>query len=129
MTIFDIINSIHYTKIYLGNDPEFNAVYNKYVVNTALSYFPENIFYVNYINSNHNISAKMQYDFYFYTIVKKKRYIDWDKRDNKNDININAIKEYYNYSTKKAIEALSILSDSQIEYIKEKLNKGGQNDG
>lgn len=129
MTIFDIINSIHYTKIYLGNDPEFKSVYNKYAINTALSYFPENIVFVNFINAHNNIPIKMQYDYYFYNVIKRKRYIDWDKSDKKNIININAIKEYYNFSTKKAITALSILDDSQIEYIKEKLNKGGTNYG
>ena len=35
------------------------------------------------------------------------------------------IKEYYKYSTDKAITALSLLSDKDIKNIKNKLFKGG----
>jgi hypothetical protein len=35
------------------------------------------------------------------------------------------IKEYYGYSNDKARQALAILSEEQKQYIKEKLNKGG----
>ncbi len=128
MNSFDFINSIHFNKDYLFNDPEVAKEYNQFLVNKALSYFPENIFYVNEMNKNCNINKKMQYDFYFYVISKRKRYINWDKRDNDIDININAIKEYYKYSTRKAVEALSLLNSEQLQYIKDKLNKGGKDE-
>ena len=35
------------------------------------------------------------------------------------------LKEYYKFSTEKAIRALSILSEKDIKYIKQKLYKGG----
>jgi hypothetical protein len=129
MNVFDFINSIHYNNVYLFNDPQAEKEYIPPVVNKALSYFPENILYVNEINIYHNIPKKWQYDFYMGAISKRKRYMEWDKKDNLIEINISAIKEYYNYSRKKAVETLSLLNDAQINYIKEKLNKGGQNDG
>jgi hypothetical protein len=36
------------------------------------------------------------------------------------------VKEYYGYSNEKAKEALNILSNKQIEDIKESLTKGGR---
>lgn len=36
------------------------------------------------------------------------------------------VKEYYGYSNVKAKQALDILTDKQIENIKESLNKGGR---
>jgi hypothetical protein len=36
------------------------------------------------------------------------------------------VKEYYGYSNEKAKEALNILSNKQIENIKESLTKGGR---
>jgi hypothetical protein len=41
------------------------------------------------------------------------------------DIDIEALKEYYKYSTAKAEAALSLLSPQQINEIKRRLNKGG----
>lgn len=125
MNSFDFINSIHFNKDYLFNDP---SEYNQFLVNKALSYFPENIFYVNEMNKNFNINKQWQHDFYFYVISKRKRYINWDKRDNDIEININAVKEYYKYSTRKAVEALSLLNSEQLQYIKDKLNKGGKDE-
>ncbi len=40
--------------------------------------------------------------------------------------NLEYVKEYYGYSNEKAKQALSILKDEQIEFIKETLNKGGR---
>jgi hypothetical protein len=35
------------------------------------------------------------------------------------------VKTYYGYSTNKALEAVSVLSDYQLQQIKEKIQKGG----
>ena len=37
-----------------------------------------------------------------------------------------AVKKYYGYSSDKAIQALRILTPKQLDYIKDKLNKGGK---
>ena len=39
---------------------------------------------------------------------------------------LEVVKEYYGYSNEKAKEALSILTDKQIEDIKISLSKGGR---
>jgi hypothetical protein len=40
--------------------------------------------------------------------------------------NLEYVKEYYGYSNEKAKQALNILKDEQIEFIKDSLNKGGR---
>jgi hypothetical protein len=39
------------------------------------------------------------------------------------------VKQYYNYNTEKALQALRILSPEQINTIKERLNTGGLTHG
>jgi hypothetical protein len=40
--------------------------------------------------------------------------------------NLEYVKEYYGYSNEKAKQALNILKDEQIEFIKDTLFKGGR---
>ena len=72
---------------------------------------------------NYILDNKIQYEFYLYSIRKRKRFSPWIKKEN--DENLEAVKEYYGYSNQKAYQALSILSKKDIEYIKSKLFKGG----
>ena len=51
------------------------------------------------------------------------RYAPWLKAS-KID-NLELVKEYFGYSDQKAKDALKILSDDDLEYIQDKLNKGG----
>jgi hypothetical protein len=41
-------------------------------------------------------------------------------------MDLTLVKEYFGYSSEKANEALSILSEEQLNMIKEKLYKGGK---
>lgn len=120
LTPFDYIRSINETKVNLMNE---ESTYNAYIVNKGLSYGKDTVFYANEMNIKHFLPNRMQYDFLRSIVPKGKRYNKWVKSD-KID-NIEFIKEYYNYSTSKAMKALSILNDSQIETIKKRLDKGG----
>jgi hypothetical protein len=53
----------------------------------------------------------------------KRKFQPWQKSEV--DKNLACIKEYFGYSDSKAKEALRILSDEQIAYIKTKIDKGG----
>ena len=76
------------------------------------------------MNTYHDTSNRMQYDFYINTVRKRKRFSPWEKKEKLE--NLDAIKEYYNYSTEKAQAVLKILNSKQIDYIKSKLNRGGK---
>jgi hypothetical protein len=82
--------------------------------------------YANEMNKLPNLDGLLQYHYLLNTVRSQKRpFQKWQKRETIE--NLDAVKEYYGYSNEKAKEALSILSDGQIEEIKKNLNKGGLN--
>ena len=93
MKVFDYINSITFDKTDLYKDSLEKSEYNPYLVNRFLSYFPDTIFYSNEMNKFHNVIPKeYQYKFYLYAIPKRKRFIEWDKKEASFYDNISVIK-------------------------------------
>jgi hypothetical protein len=66
----------------------------------------------------------MQNMYLINTIRARKRFDKWIKIED--DAEVEMVKEYYGYSNDKARQALTILSEEQKKYIKEKLFKGGK---
>jgi len=56
-------------------------------------------------------------------VKKRKRFSPWLKVEKPEDLE--AVKEYFNYSNRRAIEALVLLTPEQIERIKHLLDTGG----
>jgi hypothetical protein len=125
MTPFDFINAINLTKKNLFEDPQASKDYKPFLVNRGLSYFPDTVLYANEMNRNAGIPEDWQFFFFLNTIPKKKRFSKWHKKDADTE-SLTLVKEYFGYSSEKALEALSILSDDQLTMIKEKLYKGGK---
>lgn len=125
MTPFDFINAINLTKKNLFEDPQAEKDYLPFLVNRRLSYFPDTVLYANEMNRNSGIPKDWQFSFFLNTIPKKKRFSKWHKKDADSE-SLTLVKEYFGYSSEKALEALSILSDEQLAMIKEKLYKGGK---
>lgn len=119
----DIIPSILQTKKnVLENEKEYNA----FIVNKALSFHYDCILYANMMNMNSHLDNNLQYHYLLNTIRSSKRpFQKWQKRESIADLEL--IKEYFNYSNEKAKEALTILSDDQINEIKRTMFKGGLN--
>lgn len=117
----DIIPSILQTKKnVLENDKDYNA----FVVNRALSYHMDCILYANQMNMSHGLPPDLQYQYFLNTIrPMKRKFQPWQKREVSK--NLDCVKEYFGYSNQKAKEALRILNDEQITFIKEKVHKGG----
>lgn len=126
MNPFDFVNSINSTKKDLLADPEVSETsYVPYVINKSLSYFPETILLANDMNKSH-IENKLQYHYLLNTVRPGKRYAKWVKREDDGDIE--AVREFYGYSMDKALQALRVLTPENIHYIKQKLQRGGNND-
>lgn len=121
---FDYFKSVSLTKENLIVDDQSEAAFIPFLVNRSLSYFTDTLFHANQINRMHNIDKKMQYDYLFTAIRSRKRFTKWAKPAKSEDID--AIKQYYKYTDKRAIEALSILTDQQVALIKKRLEKGGR---
>lgn len=98
--------------------------YQPYIVNRALSFHQDCVPYVNEINVFNGVDKDMQYQYLLNTIrPMKRKFQPWQKSEV--DKNIECVKEYFGYSNEKAKEALRIINDEQIAYIKAKTNKGG----
>ena len=98
--------------------------YNKFIINRALSFHSDLIFYSNFVNEYPDIDNKCHYDFLHGTIPKKNRgFKPWIKA--KKVENMEIVKEYFKYSDEKARQALNILSDGDLVVIKETIQKGG----
>lgn len=121
----DIIPSIQQTKkVVITQENERDYV--PFVVNRSLSFHNDIVMFANEMNKLPNLDGLLQYHYLLNTVRGYKRpFQKWQKRETIE--NLDAIKEYYNCSNDKAKEALSILSNAQIEEIKKNLNKGGLN--
>ena len=119
----DIIQSLSFTKNYLGNDEDLEKDYNPFIINKNFSYGIDTILLANEMNLKHSLPKKLQYDFYFNLIRAKKRFNKWGKKDNID--NLELLKEYFQINDKRAKEYLLLLSENDIELIKQKTFKGG----
>jgi len=121
---FDFVTSVSFSKEYLLETEQNEQEYNSFITNRALSYFKDSIFYANEMNKS-CLDKKLQYDFYFNALPKRKRFSKWYKVENSDKIQL--ICAYYKYSVSKAKAILPLLSEEDIKIIKTKLEKGGSN--
>jgi hypothetical protein len=120
---FDFINAITFNKTELMVDDWSEKQYVSYIVNKGLSYGADTVIPANEMNSRPHIDKKLQFQFLINSIRPRKRFNKWIKAEKIESIEV--VKTYYGYSTEKARQALSILNQSQIDYLKQKLEKGG----
>ena len=121
---FDYVNAINYSKKDIMQTRDDEKVYVPFMVNRSLSYFSDTVLLANEMNKYHHLDSRLQYSFLINIIRKRKRFSKWVKPELENDLE--SVKEYYGYSNEKARQILSLLSPSQIQQIKEKVNKGGR---
>ena len=122
----DYLNSINQTKEYLmDEDPGWEKNYPSFVINKCMSQHLDTIMIANEMNQYPGLDRKMQYDFFINIVRPRKRFSPWGKKQKVKDLEL--VKQFYGYSTEKAMQALRILSPEQIEIIKDKLNTGGKN--
>jgi hypothetical protein len=121
---FDFINSINHTKEDLIVDDWSEKQYAPYIVNKGLSYGADTVIAANEMNSRAHLDKKLQYQFLINIIRPKKRFNKWIKAEKIEAMEL--VKLYYGYNTEKARQAISILTDEQLQTIKRKLDKGGE---
>ena len=120
----DWLNSINFNKDNLiEEDPSVIRDYAPYIINRCLSGHLDCIMFANEMNKYPNLDKDMQYTFYLNTLRKKKRFSPWLRKEKVTDLQ--SVKQYYGYSNEKASQALKILSQQQLDYIKQRLETGG----
>lgn len=129
MNPFDFVNSINYTKIDIvstsENPVKAEKLYNPYIVNKSLSYFPDTVLYCNEMNKYSQLDHYLQYSFLIHSIRKNKRFSKWHKAEVDEDTQL--ISDYYKCNIRKAKEIQLILSVDQLRQLKEKMHVGGAN--
>jgi len=124
MNPFEYVSSINYNKRDIMVDDIAEKEYNAYIINKALSFFPDTILFANEMNKFHHLDARLQYDFFINIIKKKQRFSKWLKPSEVE--NLELIKNYYGYSNEKAKSVLTLISNEQIDELKRRMNKGGR---
>ena len=120
MELKDWLNSINYNKDDLSEDIKS---YPPYIINRCLSGHMDCVMFANEMNMYSHLDKDMQYYFYLNSLRKRKRFSPWIKKEKIEDID--SVKQYYGYSNEKAKQALRLLSESELNYIKSKLDIGG----
>ena len=118
MKLSDFLTAINHTKesLFDTEDEMAQKDYVPFVINRCLSYFPDTILHANEMNKFNHLEKRLQFDYLKNAIRKRKRYSKWLKDETSKDLYL--IKRSFNYSNRKAKEALSILSKEDIENIK-----------
>ena len=124
MSPFDYVNSILQNKKPLIVDELTEKDYQPFLVNRSLSYHKDCIMYANEMNRRHFLDKKLQFDFLLNTVRSQKRpFAKWAKTEKNDDLE--CIKQVYGFSDTKAREALRLLSNEQIQQLKEQTDIGG----
>lgn len=124
MTPFDFVNDIMFKKEHIMTDEYLESLYVPFVCNRALSLYPDTLFHANEMNINHHLDKKLQYEYFYNSIRKKKRFEKWPwKKASASDTDL--ICDVYKYNRVKAREVLSILTDEQLSELKKQQEKGG----
>ena len=125
MELKDWLNSINFNKNNLiEEDPEAISSYPPYIVNRCLSGHLDTVLFANEMNIYNSLDKDMQYTFFLYTLRKRKRFSPWLKKEQVDDLDL--VKKHYGYSNEKAKVAVSLLTKTQLEYIRNKHDMGGK---
>ena len=124
-TPFEFVNAINFTKEDMFKDPQANKDYTPFVVNRSLSYFPDTVMYANEMNRYPDLSNQQQFSFLIYSISKKKRFSKWAPKESASE-DLDNVCAFYGYSKREAKGVLNILTEENLNYIREKQNKGGK---
>lgn len=116
---FELVDSINIKKY----DTDLTS-YNPFLTNRAFAYHMDTILLADTMNQNHSLSPELQYDFYFYSVRKGKRFGFPPKQED--PCNLEVVMEYYQISKQKALEALRVLDLTDINEIISKMSKGGK---
>ena len=121
----DWLNSINFNKHNLiEGDEEAISSYPPYIINRCLSGHLDTVLFANEMNRYSNLDKDMQYSFFLYTLRKRKRFSPWLKKEQIEDLDL--VKKHYGYSNEKAKVAVTLLTKTQLETIRNKHDMGGK---
>ena len=123
MNPFALIDALSFTKEDLIREPDMEREYKSFLVNRSLSYHSDAIFEANTLNCFPECPNTLCFDFYKYSLAKRKRFSKWIKPEENS--NLEAIMEYFKCNRIRAKEYLQILTNEDVAMIHNKINQGG----
>jgi hypothetical protein len=125
MELKDWLNSINVSKNnIMDENPDVVKEYAPYIINRCMSGQIDTVLLANEMNINSQLDKKLQYDFFINIVRPRKRFSPWLKKEKIDSLDV--VKNYYGYSDEKAKSALRILTQDQIDFIKQRMNRGGK---
>ena len=97
--------------------------YVPYLTNRAMAMHIDTVMLAEEMNQYHQLGPELQYDFYYYGVRKGRRFGFPKKADD--NPNLELVQEFFGYSKQKALEALQVLTPSQLHNIMKSQDKGG----
>jgi hypothetical protein len=123
----DWLNSINQTKKnIIDDDNDVEKEYPPFIINKCMSGFMDTVLIANEMNIHSELPKKMQYDFFINIVRPKKRFSPWLRKEKIDTLEL--VKKYYHYNDEKARSALKLLSEEQLEFIKQRMKTGGKNE-
>lgn len=92
--------------------------YPAFMINRAMSQYPDCVFPANEMNMYPDLSPRMAYDYYYHGIRKAKRFAKWGKKKAADEA-AQAIMVHYQVNRERAEEYLRVLTEEQVDYIQE----------
>jgi len=124
---FDFVKSVSHTKKDIMFDEVEEKSYAPFLVNKALSYHQDAVFFANEMNCRHSLDNRLQYSFFLNTLRKRQRFSKWEKPYISKKLDV--IKDYYQVSTREAMDYMQLLTDKNLRELKQRMNIGGKNNG
>lgn len=113
----ELLPSIMVSKRSVINDDQDEKRYNTYLVNKALSLHNDLIFIAQQMNQLYHLPRRTQYQYLLGAVRPMKRgFKQWPKKQNNADVKL--LMRHFEYSQQKATIALQLLSDEQMETIR-----------
>lgn len=109
-----------YLELGVAGDPKYEA----FRTNRSLSNHPDTVLQAQDMNMSYHLDDKLQYDYLFNSIRKKRRSFKYRQKKTKDEM-FAIVQEFYKYSNKKTHEVLAVLTDEQLTKIIRKMDKGG----
>jgi len=97
--------------------------YSPFIVNRCLSFFPDTIIQVNNMNANAHLDKDIQFEYLRTSTRSRSRFSPWEKKGKHSDLDL--VKEYYGYSNTKAYQVLDLLTEEDLDNMRESMYTGG----
>lgn len=98
--------------------------YVPFLTNRAFAMHIDTVMLAEEMNQCHQLAPELQYDFYYYSVRKGRRFGFPKKPEEVKHLDV--VCEYFGYSKQKALEALQLLTDDDIKSIIASMDKGGR---